>query len=90
MPKLRDLDKLNPPIAVVILNEIRMPNMKLIKTVLATTLTLAAASTFAAPVEQQTEEKVVVSTQEQPETQGQAATDATATEAPASTPAPTN
>ncbi|OEY91662.1 hypothetical protein BJD20_11400 [Acinetobacter proteolyticus] len=69
--------------------------MKLIKTVLATTLTLAAASTFAAPVEQQTEEKVVVSTQEQPETQGQAATDATATdatatEAPASTPAPTN
>ncbi|ENX12321.1 hypothetical protein F889_00393 [Acinetobacter colistiniresistens] len=62
--------------------------MKLIKTLLATTLTLAAASTFAAPVEAQTEDKVVVSTQEQPETQ--AATDATATEAPASTPAPTN
>lgn len=66
-----------------------MPNMKLIKTLLATTFTLAAASSFAATAEEQaqTQDRVVVSTQEQPGTQ--AATDATA-EAPASTPAPTN
>lgn len=67
-----------------------MPNMKLIKTLLATTLTLAAASTFAAPTKEaktETEERAVVSTQEQPETQA-ATADATATEAaPASTPA---
>lgn len=63
-------------------------HMKLIKTLLATTLTLAAATTFAASGHektQPTEEKVIVSTQEQPETQG-ATTDATASEAtPAST-----
>ena len=70
--------------------------MKHIKTLLATTLTLAAATTFAATAHDQshaaheTEEKVVVSTQEQPETQGQATTDATASETPASAPAATN
>ena len=62
--------------------------MKLIKTLLATTLTLAAASTFAAPTKEaktETEERAVVTTQEQPETQ--AATDATVDEAtPASEP----
>ncbi|WP_423250370.1 hypothetical protein, partial [Acinetobacter nosocomialis] len=56
----------------------------------------AAATTFAATAHDQshaaheTEEKVVVSTQEQPETQGQATTDATASETPASAPAATN
>ncbi|ENW93404.1 hypothetical protein [Acinetobacter sp. NIPH 298] len=55
--------------------------MKLIKTLLATTLTLAAATTFAASAnEAQTEDRVVVSTQEQP------ATDATSEAAPASEP----
>lgn len=62
--------------------------MKLIKSLLAASLTLAAASTFAAPQQApETEDKVVVSTQEQPETQG---TDATASEAPASAPTATN
>jgi tRNA A37 threonylcarbamoyladenosine synthetase subunit TsaC/SUA5/YrdC len=71
--------------------KLRMPNMKLIKSLLAASLTLAAASTFAAPQQApETEDKVVVSTQEQPETQGQAATDATASEAPASAPTATN
>lgn len=49
-----------------------MPNMKLIKTLLATTLTLTAAATFAAKADHHTHaqapEKVVVSTQEQPTT----------------------
>lgn len=46
--------------------------MKLIKTLLATTLTLTAAATFAAKADHHTHaqapEKVVVSTQEQPTT----------------------
>jgi hypothetical protein len=67
-----------------------MPNMKLIKTLIATTLTLAAATAFAASNHKEshradvTEEKVVVSTQEQPETQDLATTDVTASEASAS------
>ncbi|WP_171293674.1 hypothetical protein [Acinetobacter haemolyticus] len=55
--------------------------MKLIKTLLATTLTLAAATTFAATADEaQTDERVVVSTQEQP------TTDASSETAPASEP----
>ncbi|MCH7336399.1 hypothetical protein [Acinetobacter sp. NIPH 2699] len=59
--------------------------MNLIKTLLATTLTLAAATTFAATADEvqteaQTEDRVVVSTQEQP------ATDAPSEAAPASEP----
>lgn len=70
--------------------------MKLIQTLLATTLTLAASVTFAASAHddkshaKKAEEKVVVSTQEQPATDVQpVVVDATASEtAPAaSTPA---
>ena len=65
--------------------------MKLSHLIIATSLTAASFATFAAPQQApETEDKVVVSTQEQPETQGQAATDATASEAPASAPTATN
>ena len=65
--------------------------MKLIKTLIATTLTLAAATAFAASNHKEshpadvTEEKVVVSTQEQPETQDPATTDVTASASAATT-----
>ncbi|MBH2001455.1 MAG: hypothetical protein I8H98_04200 [Moraxellaceae bacterium] len=71
--------------------------MQLIKTVLATTLIFSAATTFAASSHEKShttkpvEEKVIVSTQEQPETQEQPAIDTSASEAaPTSTPATTN
>jgi ABC-type oligopeptide transport system substrate-binding subunit len=80
-----------------------MPNMKLIKTLLATTLTLTAAATFAAKADHHTHaqapEKVVVSTQEQPTTQEQPATQpsestdvtaASASDVAASTPVTSN
>jgi len=76
-----------------------MPNMKLIKTLLATTLTLTAAATFAAKADPhshaQAPEKVVVSTQEQPTTQEQPATQpsetaASASDVAASTPVTSN
>ena len=65
--------------------------MKLIKTLIATTLTLAAATAFAASNHKEshradvTEEKVVVSTQEQPETQDLATADVTASASAATT-----
>lgn len=64
-----------------------MPNMKLIKTLIATTFALTAATTFAASAHDKshstktTEEKVVVSDQEQPETLNPATTDTTASDA---------
>ena len=76
-----------------------MPNMKLIKTLLATTLTLTAAATFAAKADHHTHaqapEKVVVSTQKQPTTQEQPATQpsetaASASDVAASTPVTSN
>lgn len=45
-----------------------MPKMKLTQILLASTFAFATATTFAATAEQKTQEKVVVSTQEQPET----------------------
>ncbi|MFN0296482.1 hypothetical protein ACKVE0_02895 [Acinetobacter albensis] len=67
--------------------------MKLTQILLASTFAFATATTFAATAEQKTQEKVVVSTQEQPETNlgsaagqpssNQPASEAAAQEAPA-------
>ena len=71
-----------------------MPKMKLTQILLASTFAFATATTFAATAEQKTQEKVVVSTQKQPETtnfgsaagqpsSNQPASEAAAQEAPA-------